>query len=383
MQSILVFFTSLFFVVFAVPQIIDIAFKKHLFDDPVESRKVHKNVIPNFGGIALFFAVLFTCTLFIPPATLPEANTIIAAGLILFLTGLKDDILVLGPLVKFMAQLLSALVLTIAGDFQIDNLQGILGIYDIPQPAALVLSVFFIVGVVNAFNLIDGIDGLAGTLASIAMFMFAFLFYKTAEPGWFWLALAVAGALLGFLYYNFTPAKIFMGDSGSLFIGLLAAVFSIKFLNTAPLLHAVSAGFAASAKVSLIAAILIVPVFDTLRVFTFRILKGHSPFTADNNHLHHRLLSLGLNHVQATSILAGFNVLMIAVAFALQSFGDNLVLLILGITTLSANEVLAFLTGRYRKILVRNLQLKDPLFEVYEDAGGHNGQKLLQNVSEI
>lgn len=383
MQSILVFFTSLFFVVFAVPQIIDIAFKKHLFDDPVESRKVHKNVIPNFGGIALFFAVLFTCTLFIPPAALPEANTIIAAGLILFLTGLKDDILVLGPLVKFIAQLLSALVLTIAGDFQIDNLQGVLGIYEIPQAAVLVLSVFFIVGVVNAFNLIDGIDGLAGTLASITMFMFAFLFYKTAEPGWSWLALAVAGALLGFLYYNFTPAKIFMGDSGSLFIGLLAAVFSIKFLNTAQFLHAASIGFAVSAKVSLIAAILIVPVFDTLRVFTLRILKGRSPFTADNNHLHHRLLSLGLNHVQATSILAGFNLLMITGAFALQYFGDNLVLLVLGITTLCANEVLAFFTGRYRRILERNLQVKDPIFEVYEDASGHNGQKLLQNVSEI
>jgi UDP-N-acetylmuramyl pentapeptide phosphotransferase/UDP-N-acetylglucosamine-1-phosphate transferase len=383
MQSILVFFTSLFFVVFAVPQIIDIAFKKHLFDDPVESRKVHKNVIPNFGGIALFFAVLFTCTLFIPPATVPEANTIIAAGLILFLTGLKDDILVLGPLVKFMAQLLGAVVLIVAGGFRIDNLQGILGIYEIPQAASLLLSLLFIVGVVNAFNLIDGIDGLAGTLASIAMFMFAFLFYETAEPGWSWLALSVAGALLGFLYYNFTPAKIFMGDSGSLFIGLLAAVFSIKFMNSTYVPDAGHAGFAITSKVSLLSAILVVPIFDTLRVFTLRIMKGTSPFTADNNHLHHRLLSLALNHIQATAILSGFNLLLIIMACSFQRLGDNLILTILIITTLIGNEVLSFLSGRYRKILAKNMQAKDPVFGVYEEASSHNGQKLLQKISEI
>lgn len=383
MQSILVFFTSLFFVVFAVPQIIDIAFKKHLFDDPVESRKVHKNVIPNFGGIALFFAVLFTCTLFIPPATVPEANTIIAAGLILFLTGLKDDILVLGPLVKFMAQLLSAMVLIVAGGFRIDNLQGILGIYEIPQAASLLLSLLFIVGVVNAFNLIDGIDGLAGTLASIAMFMFAFLFYETAEPGWSWLALSVAGALLGFLYYNFTPAKIFMGDSGSLFIGLLAAVFSIKFMNSTYVPDAGHASFAITSKVSLLSAILVVPIFDTLRVFTLRIMKGTSPFSADNNHLHHRLLSLALNHIQATAILSGFNLLLIIMACSFQRLGDNLILTILIITTLIGNEVLSFLSGRYRKILAKNMQAKDPVFGVYEEASSHNGQKLLQKISEI
>jgi len=383
MQAILVFFTSLFFVVFAVPQIIDIAFKKHLFDDPVESRKVHKKVTPNFGGIALFFAVIFTCTLFIPPAAVPEANTIIAAGLILFLTGLKDDILVLGPLVKFMAQLLSALVLTIAGGFQIDNLQGFLGIYEIPQVLALLLSVFFIVGVVNAFNLIDGIDGLAGTLASVAMFMFAFLFYETTEPGWTWLSLTVAGALLGFLYYNFTPAKIFMGDSGSLFIGLLVAVCSIKFLNTSNLSQSNHGGFEINSKISLIAAIVVVPVFDTLRVFTLRIMKGKSPFTADNIHLHHRLLLLGLNHVQATTILSSFNVLLIILTCSLQPLGDTLILPILVIVTLLGNELLSYFTGRYHRMLARKMQANAAMFEVYEDTGSHKGQKLLQNVSEI
>lgn len=383
MQSLLVFFTSLFFVVFAVPQIIDIAFKKHLFDDPAESRKVHKQVIPNFGGIALFFAFLFTSTLFIPSATVPEANTIIAAGLILFLTGLKDDILMLGPLVKFMAQILSALILTIAGEFRIDNLQGMFGIYEIPGAISLLLSIIFIVGIVNAFNLIDGIDGLAGTLASIAMLIFALLFHEAAEPGWSLLALSFAGALVGFLYYNITPAKIFMGDSGSLFVGLVAAVFSIKFLNSGQLSDTGVPGLEINAKLALVAAILVVPVFDTLRVFTLRILKGCSPFRADNNHLHHRLLSIGLNHVQATTVLSGFNILFIILACVLQPLGNGLILLILTICALLGNEVLGFLTGRYHRIITRNLQAKKALFEVYDDPAAHSGKNLLQNVPEL
>ena len=383
MLFLLVFFTSLFFVVFAVPQVIDIAFKKHLFDDPVESRKVHKQVVPNFGGIALFFAFLFTCTLFIPAASVPQANTILAAGLILFLTGLKDDILVLGPLVKFMAQMLSALILTIAGAFRIDNLQGVLGIYEIPEALSLIISVLFIVGVVNAFNLIDGIDGLAGTIGSITMFMFALLFYETAEPGWTLLALSLAGALLGFLYYNITPARIFMGDSGSLFVGLIAAVFSIKFLNSEHVTDWAAATLAVNSKISLVAAILVIPLFDTLRVFTLRIMKGTSPFAADNNHLHHRLLSLGLNHVQATSILSGFTILFIMLAWSLQELGNNLILLILIITALISNEILALVAGRYKRMIARNLQAKNALFDVYEEPAGRPGSNLLQNVSEI
>lgn len=383
MQSILVFFTSLFFVVFAVPQVIDIAFKKHLFDDPVESRKVHKNVVPNFGGIALFFSFLFTSTLFIPPAMVPEANTILAAGLVLFLTGLKDDILVLGPLVKFTAQILSALILVVAGNLRLDNLQGVLGIYEIPEVLSLLLTMLFIVGVVNAFNLIDGIDGLAGTLACLAMFIFAFLFLISAEPGWAWLALSLAGALLGFLYYNITPAKIFMGDSGSLFVGLIAAVFSIKFINIAHIAPTGIAGLEIASRFSLVAAILIVPVFDTLRVFTLRILRGTSPFAADNNHLHHRLLSLGLTHIQATGILAALNMLFIILACCLQPFGDNLILLVLTVSALIGNEILAFVTGRYNRILARNIQAKKALFEVYDDPTAQSGQNLLPNVSEI
>lgn len=383
MQFLLVFFTSLFFVVFAVPQIIDIAFKKHLFDDPIESRKVHKQVVPNFGGIALFFAFLFTATLFVPSYSVPQVNTIIAAGLILFLTGLKDDMLILGPLVKFLAQLVSALILTIAGEFRIDNLQGILGIYAIPEALSFVLSVFFIVGVVNAFNLIDGIDGLAGTLGSMTMLMFALLFYESAEPGWSLLALSFAGALLGFLYYNITPAKIFMGDSGSLFVGLVAAVFSIKFLNNAQVTGSGPGTLQITAKISLIAAMLIVPLFDTLRVFTKRILNGTSPFTADNNHLHHRLLSLGLNHVQSTSILAGFTLLTITLACTLQAMGDNLILLILSFTTLIANEILAIVAGRYKRINDRNVEAHHTGFEVYTDPNARPTGNFLQNVSEI
>ena len=383
MQSILVFLTSLAFVVFAIPHIIDIAFKKHLFDHPAESRKVHKSVTPNFGGIALYFSVLFTCTLFIPATALPEFNIIIAAGLILFLTGLKDDILTLGPLEKSLAQLLSALLVSIAGNLQIGNLQGLFGFYEIPAAVALPLSVFFIVGVVNAFNLIDGIDGLAGTLASIAMLMFALLFYALGEPGWTWLVLAIAGALLGFLYYNITPAKIFMGDSGALFIGLLVAVCSIKFLNTSDNTLSNLGHFGTNTRFSLVAAIVAVPVFDTLRVLILRVKQAQSPFRADNKHLHHRLLSLGLNHIQSTAILSGFSVLLITLACSLQALGDSLVLPIIVMVSCLGNELLSFISGRHQKLLARKMPAEPLAFAVYEDSASAKGQHVLQNVSEI
>jgi len=381
MQFLLVFFTSLSFVVFAVPQIVNIALKKHLFDDPVESRKVHKRQVSNFGGIALFFSFLFTYTLFIPAEEIPQANIIIAAALILFLTGLKDDLLVLGPMVKFLAQITSALILTIGGGFHVEHLQGVIGVYQIPQTIGILFSTLFIVGVINAFNLIDGIDGLAGTIGMITMFTFAILFYEHSEQAWSMLALSLGAALLGFLYYNVTPARIFMGDSGSLFVGLIAAVCSIKYLNIEQPSE-FAGGLRKGSEITMVASMLMVPVFDTLRVFTLRLLKGTSPFKADNNHLHHRLLSMGLNHIQATSILSGCMILFIVIAWSLKAMDVNLILLILVLTALISNGLLAFMAERHRLVLARESQAKDIIFEVYEDSIARPAANLLQNVSE-
>ena len=195
--------------------------------------------------------------------------------------------------------------------------------HELAFPFSIALSVFFIVGIVNAFNLIDGIDGLAGSLGVIMSLTFAFLFYHAGDTGWVIVSMALAGSLVGFLIHNVSPARIFMGDSGSLMIGFLSAVAAIhllKIVSSGP----IDLGFVlVTSAPALVVAILIIPLFDTLRVFAMRLFKGQSPFVADRNHLHHRLLFVGLNHFQATSVLAGVNILCIVSALYLQPIGNN------------------------------------------------------------
>lgn len=385
MLFVLIFLTSLLVVALAIPPIITVAFQKHLFDDPAESRKVHKRIVPNFGGIAIFSGFLFTSSLFIPSHLLPEGNILMAAGLILFLIGLKDDIVGLSPSIKFIAQFSSATIIVVAADIRIANLHGVLGIQELPYLASIILTMFFVVGVVNAFNLIDGIDGLAGTLAIMLTLMYAILFFGAGELGWSYLAISLTGAMLGFLCYNVSPAKIFMGDSGSLLLGFIAAVLSIKFLEITDGYDTFFGPLEVTSTLGLVLAILIIPVFDTLRVFTLRILRNTSPFTADNNHLHHRLLFLGLSHMQATLVLVVCNVVFIILALSLQQLGNNQLLGILMLSILVVNGALSLYIERYKRSLFSATKPEEPIFEAYPNAdeaaafGNASFQKISKN----
>ncbi|ATP57988.1 undecaprenyl-phosphate alpha-N-acetylglucosaminyl 1-phosphate transferase [Pedobacter ginsengisoli] len=345
----LIYLTSLLIVAFAIPPIITVSLRKRLFDDPNESRKIHKRIIPNFGGVAIFTGFLFSCSIFIPSQVLPEANVLMAGGLVLFMIGLKDDIIGLGPGIKFVAQFLSACIVAIVANIRISDLHGVFGVYDIPYYASITLTVFFIVGIVNAFNLIDGIDGLAGSIGLVLSMIFGVLFYKSGDLGWAYLATSLAGALLGFLFFNVTPARIFMGDSGSLLLGFIAAVLSIKFINVSLSENVMTGPFQITSGIGLVSAILIIPVFDTLRVFTLRILRGTSPFTADSNHIHHRLLSLGLSHVQATLVLSSVNVVFIIAALSLQNMGDAELVSFTMLLMLTLNGILSLFINRFKK----------------------------------
>ncbi len=291
-----------------------------------------------------------------------------AAGLILFLIGLKDDIVGLSPSIKFIAQFSSATILVVAADIRITSLHGILGVQELPYAASIMLTMFFVVGVVNAFNLIDGIDGLAGTLAIMLSLVYAILFFGSGELGWSYLAISLAGAMLGFLFYNVSPAKIFMGDSGSLLLGFIAAVLSIKFIQVADQQRATFGPLEVKSTLGLVLAILIIPVFDTLRVFTLRILRNTSPFTADNNHLHHRLLFLGMSHMQATLVLVACNVVFVIIALSLQQLGNNQLLGILMLSILIVNGGLSLYIERYKRSLFPAAKIEEPVFETYPGA---------------
>jgi len=371
----IIFLTSLLLVVFAIPPIITLAIRKRLFDAPAESRKIHKRIIPNFGGIAIFTAFIFSCSLFIPTALLPQARMLMAAGLILFMIGLKDDIIGLSPLIKFIAQFANAFIVAVMADIRIKDLHGIFGIDHISYLVSVVLTIMFIVGVVNAFNLIDGIDGLAASLGVMVSLTYAFLFFQAGEIGWSYLAIALTGALIGFLFYNITPARIFMGDSGSLVLGFVAVVLSIKFIDLSDAKMIAFGVVPITANLGLALAVLIIPIFDTLRVFTLRILKRKSPFTADSNHLHHRLLGLGLSHVQSTLILVVINSLFVVMAVSLQFLGNVQLVGVIIVAVLCSNGLLTLYIEKYKRPIFVN-RLKEPVIEK------SFGEQVLEKISE-
>ena len=300
-----------------IPSIIHISYVKKLYDEPGE-RRVHTKVIPTLGGIGIFAGLIFSLLYWTPFSSFGELQYILCALVLTFLIGAKDDIIPLSPGKKFLGLLIASLILVFKADVRLTSLYGILGIYEIPDYISYGLSLFTILVINNAFNLIDGINGLAGSISLIISSTFGVWFYFAGEHELSVLAFANCGAILAFLKYNFSPARIFMGDTGSLLLGLICSILAIRFIETNGHLNDPYKMFATGFAPAVAVGIMIIPLFDTLRVFTLRFLKGQSPFHPDRTHLHHMLLDLGFTHVLATCTLVLVNVLFILYVFFLQ-----------------------------------------------------------------
>lgn len=307
--------------IIAIPSIIFIANSRGLYDDSEHERKTHGKGISRLGGVSIFCSFTIVSLLFAQYDAYLPTNILLTSCIILFAVGLKDDLAGAGPGTKFFIQFLVAAILVILGNVRLTSLYGVFNVQDIEFMPSVIISVVIIMFMVNAFNLIDGIDGLAGTIGIIVNLTFAIMFLHMKQTELATLAFSMVGALAGFLYYNYTPARIFMGDTGSLLIGLISVVLAIKFieLNKFGTNHGRPVFISAPATA---VAILIIPLFDTFRVFTLRILKRKSPFNADRNHIHHRILRLGFTHLQATFSLAFTNVLFIYLALFLKNWGN-------------------------------------------------------------
>lgn len=314
---------------FAIPVIIQVAKDKKLFDEPDE-RKVHKNVIPTLGGLGIFAGFIIATLMGVPAGITSELQYFAAATTVIFFLGIKDDILVLSASKKFVGQLIAAGIIIKFGGIQLNNLHGFLGIYEIPYIASIVISLFTIIVITNSFNLIDGVDGLAGSLGLLTTLVFGTYFFYAGQLTYSVMAFALAGSTIGFLIYNFSPAKIFMGDTGSLLLGLVNSILVIKFINIA---GDPASAFAIDAAPAIGFSILMIPLFDTLRVFGLRILDRRSPFSPDRTHVHHFLLALGLSHRMVTITCVLVNITFISLAFLMRSWGTTTVL---GILLLSA-----------------------------------------------
>jgi UDP-GlcNAc:undecaprenyl-phosphate GlcNAc-1-phosphate transferase len=269
--------------------------------------------------------------------------------------GVKDDLTGVNSNTKFFLQFIVASILVILGDIRVTSMYGIFGVYNLPYYLSVPLSTLLIMLIVNAFNLIDGIDGLASVTGIIVNGTFAALFvymkqYELAAVGF-----AMVGATIGFLRFNLSPAKIFMGDTGSLLVGLISAVMALKFIEMNKFIDSKSTVIYCAPALAF--ALLIGPIFDTLRVFTLRILKGDSPFKADRNHMHHRILTLGFSHIQTTIILGGLTLVSVNIVLLFSSVGNSTLVVIITLISLLFNWLVTFLTRSKEResLALRNL----------------------------
>jgi UDP-N-acetylmuramyl pentapeptide phosphotransferase/UDP-N-acetylglucosamine-1-phosphate transferase len=302
-----------------IPTVINVSRQLKLFAVPNgRSSTIYK--IPTLGGIAIFLGFILGLTLTSNGYTVPDLIYIIAGVVIMFFVGLKDDIVSLSAYKKLALQIFVAGVLIVLGHFRFTSLHGFLGIGEISYVFSLLLTGFVFIVFINAFNLIDGIDGLAAGLSIFSAAVFGVWFFLAGHFEFAIISFSMVGALSGFFFYNVygRKNKIFMGDTGSLVLGTIMGILVIEF-NEFNIDQSAPYAIFSSPAVSF--GILIYPLMDTLRVFAIRIIQKKSPFAADKNHTHHRLLALGMNHKQATYLIIAVNALFTFAVINLQEIG--------------------------------------------------------------
>lgn len=337
----------------AIPAIIKVADLKHLMDEPDSDRKFHSNRTPTLGGIAIFAGTVFSFSFFSDYLYASSEIRFMTSGLILlFFAGIKDDILLLTPLKKLAVQMVSAILVTVLGKLYLTSLWGMFEISEISATMGIFLTFLIIVALINAFNLIDGIDGLAGGLGLISCLFLGSWFYLTGAQSLSILSFSLAGALLGFLRFNFKQAKIFMGDTGSMLIGFIIAILTIKFIenNRSPGMEASPYYIKAAPGVAV--AVILIPLIDMTRVFFQRLLKGRNPLSADRIHIHHLMLDVGFKPLQVTVLLYLVSLGFIGLSLLLRQMRSLQVVFIVSSIALVLTFVLVVM--KRRRIKNRN-----------------------------
>ena len=310
--------TSFFLTYMVIPPIVRVSLARNLMDVP-NHRKLNKTVIPTLGGVAIFIGLNLSSILFVPNKSMPELRFLYAGVILMFFIGLKDDLLIISARKKLAVQILAALLIVVLGKFQITQLYGFASINYLNGWLSIPLSVMVVLFLINAINLIDGIDGLASGIALLFSSLLGIWFYLSGFTGYGVVCMALAGSLLAFLRFNLWGGKnkIFMGDTGSLILGIFMAALIIKFneLNVAA-----PSPFHIKQAPLIALALLIVPITDTLRVFTVRIFQKRSPFSPDMNHIHHLLIKARLTHIQASSFLIAYSIFFLLLALTIQNY---------------------------------------------------------------
>ena len=341
-----------------IPKIIGVVEYRRLTDDP-NRRSSHAMRTPTLGGVSFFYTLIFALFFIRGHDGFDEAMYIIPGLTILFIVGLKDDLVVISPGAKLAAQVFAVAFILVNPSFTIDSLNGFLNINEIPYYLYLFIAGFMMLTIINSYNLIDGIDGLASVVGMVIMVIYTTIFYLSEEYFFALLAITMNASLMAFLGFNLSSdKKIFMGDTGSLIVGFVISILTLKFLALKPTDYTELPFLLENAPLIAI-SILIVPLFDTARVFAIRIANKKAPFSPDRNHTHHVLIDYwGLTHKQASFIIGCFNLLFVMLFIALGSAAKNLGMAIMLVSVVIALSYVFFkynynFTTLKQKILLR------------------------------
>lgn len=311
-----IFICAFIGVLFIVPVIIWVSFQKRLVT-PVNKRSSHKSITPPFGGVAFYiiYVVLISIIQIIQNESI--GYNIIAAISILFMIGLKDDLVHSTAIAKLTGQLAASLIVVYSKDFRI-SFHGFSENFSIHPFISILASVSLLILIINAYNLIDGIDGLAAMIGIVACSTYSWIFFINNELFFFLLSIMTIGILAAFLRFNLSKKnnKIFMGDCGSLIIGLIVGLLTLHFLAIPSKQQLIFSNI--HTRILLTTAVFFVPFADTFRIIIVRVIKKRNPFKADRNHLHHILADFGLTHIYASLILNIINVCVLLIFFAIS-----------------------------------------------------------------
>ena len=338
---------------FFTPPVKNFAHKVGAIDVPKDARRMHKKPIPRLGGLAIYGGFLCSILIF---GQLDETMLCVLLGAaIIVALGIFDDVLALGAKLKFVVQIVAAAIPVCIGDLQIGLFTNLNPLSDTPFVhlgiLAVPVTIIWIVGITNAVNLIDGLDGLAVGVSSIAAITMLAVALLTGNMPIAITMAALAGACIGFMPYNLNPAKIFMGDTGSTFLGYMLATVSIMGL------------FKFYAVISFAVPFLILglPIFDTANAIIRRVAAGRSPMSPDRGHVHHKLIDMGFNQKQAVAILYAISATLGLTAVVLTSSGEvkAIVLLLAVLAAILVGACIIYGAEHWSKHASENKEDKD------------------------
>lgn len=295
--AVLCYVTAFVITLVLIPPVLFLVKKFQFFDLPNE-RKEHQEPKPTFGGIAILAGTLISLLIWFQFSYHPSFITFLISVLVLMGVGILDDLKDLAVRYKLILQVGVASLITIAG-IRITSFGGLFGVGELNLLAQYTFTVLTIVGIINAFNFIDGIDGLAGGMGFMSLVTLGIFLTLSQDTAFALIAFALAGSLLAFLYFNFNPSRIFMGDTGSLVLGFVIAVLCVQLMKR----NAITPSPIVPNIYVFTLGLVLIPVFDSLRVFSIRLWKGQSPFSPDKTHIHHLITREGFSHGFATRIL--------------------------------------------------------------------------------